>query len=192
RTLLRAVTRQIRTLDEGRQVGVRQLDLNAVILNRDDFAGHDITLLEAADGFGRIAGKLLDAERNALLLAVHVENNRPDDVTLLEVLDGFIASAIPVEVGKVNHAVHATIEADEQSELGDVADRALNFRATRMLGEEDFPRVVLGLLEAQRNATLVGIHLEDLDFHFLARGNDLAWMNVLLGPAHFGDVDQAL
>ncbi len=36
-----------------------------------------------------------------------------------------------------------------------------------------------------------GIDLEHHHFHFLRGGDDLAGVDVLLGPAHFGDVDQA-
>src|SRR6185312_2793038 len=53
------------------------------------------------------------------------------------------------------------------------------------------PWVLQGLLEAQRDTPLVGIDLEHHDFHFLRGGDDLARVDVLLGPAHFRDVDQA-
>src|SRR4029077_20641679 len=36
------------------------------------------------------------------------------------------------------------------------------------------------------------IDFEDLDFDLLRGRDDLARMNILLGPRHFGDVDQAL
>jgi hypothetical protein len=90
----------------------------------------------------------------------------------------------------VHHAVDAAIEADKQPELRDVADRALDLRPLRVRGEEDFPRVVLRLLEPQRDAPLLGIDLEDLHVDLLAGGDDLAGMDVLLCPAHLGDVDQ--
>ncbi len=47
------------------------------------------------------------------------------------------------------------------------------------------------LLEAERNAALHRIDLEDHHLDFLRGGDDLARMDVLLGPGHFGDVDQA-
>ena len=61
-----------------------------------------------------------------------------------------------------------------------------------MGGEEGVPGIVLGLLEAERDAALLGVDLEDLHLDLLAGGDDLAGMDVLLGPAHLGDVDQAL
>ena len=48
------------------------------------------------------------------------------------------------------------------------------------------------LLEAKRDTALVGIDLEDLHIDLLAGRHDLAGVDVLLGPAHFGDMDQAL
>ncbi len=190
-SLLGAVAREVRALDEGRQLAVADLDLEPVLLDRDDRAGHRVALLEARDRVDRIAGKLLDAERDALLLAVDVEHDRFDGIALLEVLDRLVAGARPVEVGQVHHAVDAAIEADEEAELGDVADRAFDGGALRMRGEEALPGVLLGLLEAERDAALVGIDLEHLHLDLLARRDDLAGVHVLLGPAHLGDVDQA-
>ena len=61
-----------------------------------------------------------------------------------------------------------------------------------MRGQEDLPRIVLHLLEAERNAPLLCVNLENLDVHLLAGRDDLAWVDVLLGPAHLRDVDQPL
>ena len=57
---------------------------------------------------------------------------------------------------------------------------------------EPFPRVLQRLLEAERDAALGAVDLEHLHLHFLAGRNDLAGVDVLLGPRHFGDVDEAL
>src|SRR5215472_11009516 len=57
---------------------------------------------------------------------------------------------------------------------------------------EGFPRVRLGLLEAERDSTLLFVYLEHLDVDFLAGADDLARVNILLGPAHLRDMDQAL
>ena len=64
--------------------------------------------------------------------------------------------------------------------------------ADRMLLGEGFPRVLQGLLEAERDAALGGVDLEHLNLDLLAGRDDLAGMDVLLGPGHFGDVDQPL
>ena len=63
--------------------------------------------------------------------------------------------------------------------------------ARRILLDEDLPRIAHGLLETERDAALDRIDLEDLHLDLLRGGDDLARMHVLLGPRHFGDVDQA-
>jgi hypothetical protein len=50
----------------------------------------------------------------------------------------------------------------------------------------------LGLLEAEADPALLLVDLEHRDLDLLAGRDDLAGMDVLLGPAHLGDVDQAL
>jgi hypothetical protein len=56
---------------------------------------------------------------------------------------------------------------DEQTELGDVLDLALDLRALGMGLGEDFPRVAHGLLEAQRHAALGGVDLQHHDLDLL-------------------------
>jgi hypothetical protein len=48
------------------------------------------------------------------------------------------------------------------------------------------------LLEAELMRRLEAVDVQHHDLDFLAGRDDLAGMDVLLGPAHFGDVDQAL
>src|SRR5205814_6209158 len=62
----------------------------------------------------------------------------------------------------------------------------------RMRLRKGLPRVRLGLLEAKRNPPLLLVDLEHLHVDFLRSADDLAGVNILLGPAHLGDVDQAL
>ncbi len=57
--------------------------------------------------------------------------------------------------------------------------------------DEDLPRIAHGLLETERDAALDRIDFEHLHLDLLGGGDDLAGMHVLLGPRHFGDVDQA-
>src|SRR5438477_266199 len=77
------------------------------------------------------------------------------------------------------------------SGLGRVLDHALDHGADRMLLSEGRPWILLGLLEPERNAPLLAVNLEHLHVDFLAGADDLAWVDVLLRPAHLGDVDQA-
>src|SRR6478736_7006139 len=91
----------------------------------------------------------------------------------------------------MDHAVDVVLEADEETELGLVLHLALDDGADRVLLGEGLPRVLERLLQAQRDAALHLIDLEDHDLDFLRGGDDLARVDVLLRPGHLGDVDQA-
>ena len=92
----------------------------------------------------------------------------------------------------MHHAVDVAVEADEQAELGGVLDLAFDGRADRMGRDERLPRIAHGLLEAERDAALGRIDLEHHHFDFLRGRDDLAGVDVLLGPGHLRDVHQAL
>ena len=143
-------------------------------------------------GTSAAALELLHAEADALLLDVDVEHLRLDRLALAVKLQRLLARHAPGDVRHVDHAVDVALEADEQAELGRVLDFALDRRADRVRVGEGLPRVRLGLLEAERNPALLLVDLEHLDVDFLRSADDLARVDVLLGPAHLGDVDQAL
>jgi hypothetical protein len=81
-------------------------------------------------------------------------------------------------------------QADEEAELGDVADVALDHRPSGIGIGEAVPGVLADLLHAEADAALLGIDLQDHHLDLLAGRNDLTRMDVLLGPAHLGDMDQ--
>ncbi len=62
-----------------------------------------------------------------------------NDVALVELFDDLLARTVPVEVGKVHHAVNVAVEADEQAEFGLVLDFAFDFGAGRMAMRECLP-----------------------------------------------------
>src|SRR4051812_12919102 len=146
----------------------------------------------AGGSAGAAAFELLHAEADALLLDIDVEDLRLDRLTLAVKLKRFLARHAPGDVRHVDHAVDVALEPDEQPELGRILDLALDHRADRMSRSECGPRIFLRLLEAKRNAALLLVDLEHLHVDFLRSADDLARVNVLLGPAHLGDVDEAL
>src|SRR5215469_9828461 len=193
-TLLGTVASQLRTFDEGGVLGADDLDLDAALLDLQHLAGDDRAFLEIAGGrIGHhgVLGELLDAERDALLLDINVENLRLHLVALLVFLDDLLARALPVEIGQVNHAVDVAVEAEEQAEFGLVLHFALDHRAGRIFLDEDLPRIAHRLLEPERDAALDRIDFEHLNLDLLRRRDDLAGVHVLLGPRHLRDVDQA-
>src|SRR6202000_1271133 len=110
---------------------------------------------------------------------------------LLVARHGLFARDVPVDVGQVHHAVDVVVEADEQTEFGGVLDFAFDGRAQRMLFQERIPGVGHGLLEAQRDAALGGVHIQHHHVDFLRGRHDLAGGHVLLGPRHFRHVKRA-
>src|SRR5689334_237692 len=191
-TLVVAVAGELRTLDEGGQIAADDLHVDAGLLDLGDLGGDDVALLHVGGGRHRVALELLDAERDALLLDIDVQHLGLDLVALLVLLDDLLARTLPVEIGEMDHPVDVAVEAEEQAELGLVLDLAFDRGARRILLDEDLPGVAHGLLETERDAALDRIDFEDLDFDLLRGRDDLARVDVLLGPRHFGDVDQAL
>src|SRR5206468_4308796 len=204
--LLVAVAAKVAELDEAGRPIVANLHVETGVLDRADVYGHDIALVDARTAArcstgtwastGALAGaaafELLHAKRNPLLLDIDVEHLRLDQLTLAVELKGFLARDAPGDVRHVDHSVDIALEADEQPELGRVLDLALDGRADRMRRCKRRPRIFLRLLEAERNPALLLVHLEHLDVDFLRSADDLARMDVFLGPAHLGDVDQPL
>src|SRR3954447_1684772 len=189
--LIGALARKFGALDECREVGADDLNVDAAFLYLDHFAGHDRTFLDVARLGKRVALELLDAERDALLLDINIEHHGFHHVALFEVVDHLLARKLPVEIGQMHHAVNIALEPEEQTELGLVLDLALHRRSHREFFDEHFPGIAHGLLEAERNPALDRIDFENLHFHLLRGRNDLAGMHVLLGPRHFRDMDQA-
>ena len=78
-----------------------------------------------------ILGELLDAERDALVVDVDAEHDRLDLVALLVKLGGVLDLLRPVQVGDVHQAVDPLLDADEDAEVGDALDLALDRAADR-------------------------------------------------------------
>ncbi len=190
-TLFAAFARQIGAADEARQrAGHRYFQ--AAICNGRDGAGDGVALVDAFDGTGeRVFGQLFDAKADAFLLDVDVENARRHHLALVVVLHGFFAVHVPREVGQMHHAVDFAGETDKQTELGDVLDLAFDIAADRMRGRESVPRIVVALLETEAYPPFLGIGLQHHDVDFLTGRHDLAGMDVLFGPAHLRDMNQA-
>src|SRR5579885_2045964 len=190
--LLAAVARQLGFADEAGHI-VGQHDLDPGIVDTGDRAGDDLALLQLDHAlFERVGFELFDAEADPLLLDIDVQYLDPHHLALAIVLDGVFAGLVPVDVGEMDHAVDIAGQADEQAELGDVADFALDNAADRVLFGEGLPRVRHDLLQAEADAALLRVDVEHHDFDLLRGRDDLAGMHVLLGPAHLRNMDEPL
>src|SRR5690606_15696587 len=95
------------------------------------------------------------------------------------------------QVGQVNQAVDTARQTNEHAEVSDRLDGAANLVATLEVDRELFPRVRAALLHAQGDTTTVFVDFQNHDFDFFAQGHNLARVDVLVGPVHFGHVNQA-
>ncbi len=91
----------------------------------------------------------------------------------------------------MDQAVDVVFDLDERTELGQVADLALDARADRVLLGQFVPRVALDLLEAERNAAGRRVNAQHLRFNRVTDIEDLRRVLDALAPRHFADVDQA-
>src|SRR5437763_203612 len=190
--LLAAVARQFGFADKARHA-VGQRDLDAAFLDRAHRRGHDVAPLDILDArLERVGLELLDAERDPLLFDIDVEHLDPDDLALAVVVHRLLAGPAPIDIGEMHHAVDIAGKTDEQTELGDIADLALDRAADRVLLGKRVPRVRHDLLQAEADAALLRIDIKHHDLDLLGGRDDLAGVHILLRPAHLGDMDEAL
>ena len=140
-------------------------------------------------GIGR---QLLHPQGDALLLLVRREDGALHLVTLLDDLGGVRDLLCPAHVRDVEQAVYALLDLHEGSVGGQVADRALDDRAGRVVVVHQVPGIGLGLLHTERDLLLVVIDREHHDAHLLPAVHELRGVVDAPRPGHLGDVYQAL
>ena len=109
----------------------------------------------------------LDRERDPAALLVDLEDPHPGLLTGLDDL----ARGLDVVLGKlgdVDEALDAGDDLDEGAEGDDLRDLALEDVVRLVLVEDRLPRVLLGLLETERDPLAVAVDVEHLDAHRLA------------------------
>ena len=91
----------------------------------------------------------------------------------------------------MDQALDARLDLDEGAVVGDVGDLAEQARALRVAARDAVPRVVAELLDAERDAVLLGVELQHLGVELLADLDDFARV-ADTAPGHVGDVEQAV
>ncbi len=112
--------------------------------------------------------ELADAERDLLLLLADAENDRIDFLTDLENVGRTGDALGPGELGDVDEAFDAGLEFDERAVGHELGDLALDLVTDRELPLDVFPWIVGHLLEAEGDALLLAVDVEDDDIHGLA------------------------
>ena len=132
----------------------------------------------------------LDRERDAAALLVDLEDLHPDLLARLDDLAGGL-DVVLGELGDVDEALDAGDDLDEGAEGDDLGHLALERGAGAVGVEDRLPRVLLRLLEAERDPLAVAVDVEHLDLDRLADLEDLGRV-VDVAPGDLGDVDQAV
>ena len=91
----------------------------------------------------------------------------------------------------MNQTVDAAVQADEDTEVSDRLDFTFN-TVTLVVGfRELLPRVSFALFQAQGDTTTFFVDIQNHNFHYVTNVNNFGWVDVFVGPVHFGNVYQA-
>jgi hypothetical protein len=165
-----------------------QAELGGVL----DFALDDRTdRVSLGKGAPGVRLGLLEAERDAALVAVDFENDDVDFLAGRNDLAGVDVLLDPRHFADVDQALDAGFEFDERTIVGDVRDRARQLRTDRVLGGDAFPRIAFELLHAEADALRVAVDADDLDADGVTDVDDFARVVDAL-VAHVGDMEQAV
>ena len=97
----------------------------------------------------------------------------------------------PAHFGDVDQAFDAVLKLNERTVIGDVGDLALDLGANRIALGHDFPRILVQLLHAERDALRLGVDADDLDLDRLADMQHVGRVVDTL-PGDVGDMQQAI
>src|SRR5581483_967094 len=168
-------------LDEGAEVG------KVTDAALDDCTG-GVLVFEMLPG---VFLELLHAERDAAVVRVDREDDGIDLVAGVNHLRGVLHALGPGHFADVDQALDALLELDERAVVSDGENAAANLRTDRVALGGVEPRIRRELLEAERDALLFLVELEDLDLDLVADVDEVARMREA-SPAHVGDVQQAV
>jgi len=170
---------------------VFDLHKNAEIRKIGDLARHHAAgSVSLRQLFPRILFDLLNSQRKFLVVHVDVQHHRLDFLPLLEIFGRMRHAMLPGNIRHMNQPVDAVFHADENAEVGDVPDQALDHRAHRIFFLEFLPGIGSRLLQAQRNALCFRIDFQHDHVHDVADVHDFRRMLDFPRPVHFGDMHQ--
>src|SRR5216683_1355876 len=129
-------------------------------------AAHDVAHLVLLEPVAPDVVHLLHAQRHAAVLRIDAQHLRGDRLALLEHFVRILHAAGPADVADVHQAVKALFDFDERAELGDVAHLAGDDSADRILLRHQQPGIGLRLLDAQRDAAVARLDVQDDHIHF--------------------------
>src|SRR5438105_956303 len=134
-------------------------------------------------------GKSGCGENNPVMDGIHLQHLQLDCLPFLH----RIARLLNVRNSELRHrdeSFDVTAEIDDDAFVHQPHHAAAQLRADGIRLSDAQPRVLLGLLETQRDPLVLGIDVQNQDVDFVALFHDFRRMLHALGPRHVGDVDQ--
>ena len=169
-----------------------QADEHAEVGDRLNLALDLVALLEAlVEFFPGVRLALLHAEADATTVFVDVKNHDFDffaelnDLLRINVLVG------PIHFGHVHETFDAGFDFNKSTVVGDVGHLAEQTGVLGVAAGNADPRIFAQLLEAEGNAALFLVELEDLSFDFLTDRHHFARVTHA-APGEVGNVQQAV
>ena len=143
------------------------------------------------DQVPRVGLGLLEAQRQAPSFLVDVEHDTFDPIARVEHFGRVLDTLGPRHLRDVDQPFDALLDFDECAVVGQADDLAANPGVRRVVGRSVLPRIVLQLLEAQRDAFLLSVELQYDDVQFVT---DLELLGRMVDatPRNVGDVQQAV
>ena len=148
-------------------------------------------LVAVFDFVPRIGLELANAEADFLLFLVDAEDDGFDILADSEDV-GWARDALgPGEFGDMDETFDAFFDLDEGTVGDQIGDFAFDASADGEAVFGFFPRIFLGLFEAEGDAFFVAIDVENLDIDFLSDLDHFAGV-AEAAPAHIGDVEETV
>ena len=167
-----------------------QPDENPEVGDRLDLARHLVALVVVlGELLPRVGLALLETERYATALLVHVEHHHLDFLAGVHHLGGIDVLVGPVHLRDVHQALNAVFDLHKCTVVGDVSDLTEHACARRIAARDVLPRIGAQLLEPQAHARALAVELENAHLDLVAHLDDLGRMLDAL-PRHVGDVQQ--
>ena len=133
---------------------------------------------------------LLEGQGDAATIEINVDYL--DEHFFARLDDGLRVLHVAVgQLGDVHEAFDAVFDGDEDTELNDLGDLALDNLTRNVGASEALPRIFLGGLEGQGDAFTIEINVEHLDGDLVADLDNLRRVVDVL-PRQLGNVDQAV
>src|SRR6266852_4632046 len=149
---------------------------------------HRIFVMQRIPGVGR---ELPHAQRNPALGRVHAQDYAVHFVANVDQLRWMFHPLRPRHLAHVDQSLNALLEFYKGAVIGDADDASVDVRAHGVAVLRVQPRIRRELFEAQRDALLVYVVLQDLHLNLVADVDQIARVRQT-SPRHVGDMQQPI